>query len=50
MTSPHPAALPSLHALPTLPLECAHHDTCRAALAAMVDGAQEQVVVGENVS
>ncbi|WP_128432231.1 HelD family protein [Streptomyces cyaneus] len=30
--------------------ERAHHDRCRAALAAMVDGAQEQVVVGEDVS
>ncbi|MFD7813326.1 HelD family protein [Streptomyces sp. NPDC059785] len=30
--------------------ERAYHDTCRAALAAMVDGAQEQVVVGEDVS
>ncbi|KUF19950.1 HelD family protein [Streptomyces silvensis] len=27
-----------------------HHDTCRAALAAMVDGAQEHVVTGEQVS
>ncbi|MES5821607.1 AAA family ATPase [Streptomyces sp. RG80] len=44
MTSPDPA----LHH--TLRLERAHHDTCRAALAAMVDGAQEQVVVGEDVS
>ncbi|MFF7950412.1 HelD family protein [Streptomyces griseorubiginosus] len=30
--------------------ERAHHDRCRAALAAMVDGAQRQVVVGEDVS
>ncbi|MET9384650.1 AAA family ATPase [Streptomyces sp. NPDC002928] len=30
--------------------ERAHHDTCRAALAAMVEGAQEQVVTGEDVS
>ncbi|KUN79940.1 HelD family protein [Streptomyces griseoruber] len=30
--------------------ERAHHDTCRAALAAMVDGADLQVVVGEDVS
>ncbi|MGC0331103.1 DNA helicase IV [Streptomyces sp. SAI-170] len=28
----------------------AHHDACRAALAAMVEGADEQVVVGEDVS
>ncbi|WP_410539179.1 HelD family protein [Streptomyces sp. KL2] len=30
--------------------ERAHHDACRAALKAMIDGAQEQVVVGENAS
>ncbi|WP_405871511.1 HelD family protein [Streptomyces sp. NBC_00005] len=30
--------------------ERSHHDRCRAALAAMVDGAQEQVVTGEDVS
>jgi DNA helicase IV len=30
--------------------ERAHHDACRAALAAMVEGAQEQVVTGEDVS
>ena len=30
--------------------ERAHHDLCRAALAAMVDGAQEHVVTGEDVS
>ncbi|WP_369170337.1 AAA family ATPase [Streptomyces sp. R28] len=30
--------------------ERAHHDRCRTALAAMVAGAQEQVVVGEDVS
>ncbi|MET7450816.1 AAA family ATPase [Streptomyces sp. NPDC005574] len=30
--------------------ERAHHDRCRAALAAMIDGAQEQVVTGEDVS
>ncbi|WP_413471678.1 HelD family protein [Streptomyces sp. MB09-02B] len=30
--------------------ERAYHDTCRAALAAMVEGAGEQVVVGEDVS
>ncbi|MER6348907.1 HelD family protein [Streptomyces sp. NPDC001595] len=33
-----------------LRLERAHHDRCRAALAAMVEGAQEQVVTGEDVS
>jgi DNA helicase IV len=46
MTPPDPD--PDLHH--TLHLERAHHDTCRAALAAMVDGAQEHVVVGEDVS
>ncbi|MDX3233714.1 HelD family protein [Streptomyces sp. ME19-01-6] len=30
--------------------ERAYHDACRAALKAMVDGAQEQVVVGEDAS
>ncbi|MGC9497538.1 HelD family protein [Streptomyces sp. WG7] len=30
--------------------ERAHHDACRAALKAMVDGAQEQVVVGQDTS
>ncbi len=30
--------------------ERAHHDICRAALAAMVDGAREHVVTGEDVS
>jgi DNA helicase IV len=45
MTSPDPDRLQrALH------LERTHHDTCRAALAAMVDGAQEQVVTGEDVS
>ncbi|WP_432139428.1 HelD family protein [Streptomyces sp. bgisy154] len=33
-----------------LDLERAHHDTCRAALAAMVAGAARQVVTGEDVS
>ncbi|MFI0188672.1 HelD family protein [Streptomyces sp. NPDC017082] len=44
MTSSDPALTESLHA------ERAYHDTCRAALAAMADGAAEQVVVGEDVS
>ncbi|MGN9763189.1 HelD family protein [Streptomyces sp. SD31] len=44
MTSTEPALR---HALTE---ERAHHDRCRAALAAMVDGAQEQVVIGEDVS
>ncbi|MGW2233269.1 HelD family protein [Streptomyces sp. NPDC001759] len=45
MTSADPAALTD-----SLAHARAHHDRCRAALAAMVDGAQEQVVVGEDVS
>ncbi|MGW2722144.1 HelD family protein [Streptomyces sp. NPDC001492] len=44
MTSAEPALKESLHH------ERAHHDRCRSALAAMVDGAQEQVVTGEDVS
>ncbi|MGJ5754934.1 DNA helicase IV [Streptomyces puniciscabiei] len=44
MTSPRPALTDTLHT------ERAHHDTCRAALAAMVEGAAEQVVIGEDVS
>ncbi|MFI8189572.1 HelD family protein [Streptomyces sp. NPDC085946] len=44
MTSPDPALR---HALA---LERAHHDRCRAALAAMADGAHDQVVTGEDVS
>ncbi|WP_327724300.1 AAA family ATPase [Streptomyces europaeiscabiei] len=48
MTSVEPATDPALrHALVR---ERAYHDTCRAALAAMVEGAGEQVVVGEDVS
>jgi DNA helicase IV len=48
MTSPEPAVDPALRR--TLAHERAYHDTCRAALAAMVEGAGEQVVVGEDVS
>ncbi|HSY00440.1 MAG TPA: AAA family ATPase, partial [Streptomyces sp.] len=48
MTSPEPAIDPALRR--TLAHERAYHDTCRAALAAMVEGAGEQVVVGEDVS
>ncbi|MEV6296588.1 AAA family ATPase [Streptomyces sp. NPDC051896] len=44
MTSLDPALTDTLHT------ERAYHDTCRAALAAMVEGAAEQVVVGEDVS
>ncbi|WP_030941487.1 HelD family protein [Streptomyces sp. NRRL S-646] len=50
MTSaePAPPAPPALKE--SLHRERAHHDRCRTALAAMVDGAQEQVVTGEDVS
>ncbi|MEU8863554.1 HelD family protein [Streptomyces umbrinus] len=44
MTSPDPLLITSLTQ------ERAYHDTCRAALAAMVDGAQEHVFTGEDVS
>ncbi|MGW1958283.1 HelD family protein [Streptomyces sp. NPDC001920] len=44
MTSPDPALR---H---TLAQERAHHDRCRAAFAEMVEGAQEHVVTGEDVS
>ncbi|MDQ0812637.1 DNA helicase IV [Streptomyces sp. B3I7] len=45
--TPTPAPSP---APASLRHERAHHDACRAALAAMVAGADEQVVVGEDVS
>ncbi|GAQ67227.1 HelD family protein [Streptomyces scabiei] len=48
--APAPAPAPALALRRTLADERAYHDTCRAALAAMVDGAGEQVVVGEDVS
>ncbi|MFF1402528.1 HelD family protein [Streptomyces sp. NPDC058294] len=44
MTSLDPALTDALRT------ERAYHDTCRAALAAMVEGAAEQVVIGEDVS
>ncbi|MEW2289968.1 AAA family ATPase [Streptomyces sp. NPDC047841] len=44
MTSLDPALTDALHT------ERAYHDTCRTALAAMVEGAAEQVVIGEDVS
>lgn len=44
MTSPDPALRQALDH------ERAHHDRCRTALAAMVDGARDQVVTGEDVS
>ncbi|MFF1764190.1 HelD family protein [Streptomyces sp. NPDC058249] len=48
MTSPDPALTVALAS--SLTQERAYHETCRAALAAMVDGAEEQVVTGEDVS
>ncbi|MFF0097292.1 HelD family protein [Streptomyces canus] len=48
MTSADPAPHPDLKE--ALHRERIHHDRCRTALAAMIDGAQEQVVVGEDVS
>ncbi|WP_141205676.1 HelD family protein [Streptomyces griseorubiginosus] len=50
MTSADPEPDSDLALKETLRRERAHHDRCRAALAAMVDGAQRQVVVGEDVS
>ncbi|MET9410504.1 AAA family ATPase [Streptomyces sp. NPDC002935] len=52
MTSPDPAPrrAPDPPLARFLSRERAFHDTCRAALAAMVDGAEEQVVTGEDVS
>ncbi|MBT2416055.1 AAA family ATPase [Streptomyces sp. ISL-12] len=44
MTSPEPALRAALAR------ERAHHEHCRAALAAMVDGARDHVVTGEDVS
>ena len=48
MTSSDPALQDTLHG--TLRQERGHHDRCRTALAAMVDGAQEHVVTGVDVS
>ncbi|MET7981597.1 AAA family ATPase [Streptomyces sp. NPDC005281] len=52
MTPPDPARQPAPDPSLTRSLarERAFHDICRAALAAMVDGAEEQVVTGEDVS
>ncbi|MFD5815209.1 HelD family protein [Streptomyces sp. NPDC127038] len=47
-TAPRPGPDPSLSR--SLARERAFHDVCRAALAAMVDGAEEHVVTGEDVS
>ncbi|MFF0160218.1 HelD family protein [Streptomyces sp. NPDC005263] len=48
MTSPDPALKDTLHS--SLRQERGHHDRCRTALAAMVDGAQEHVVTAVDVS
>ncbi|MFJ5264201.1 HelD family protein [Streptomyces sp. NPDC088387] len=50
MTAPEPALSPPAPTHQALVDERAHHDVCRAALAAMVAGADEQVVVGADVS
>ncbi|MEU8644652.1 AAA family ATPase [Streptomyces sp. NPDC048674] len=52
MTPPDsvPGQAPDAPLARSLDRERAFHDTCRAALAAMVDGAEEQVVTGEDVS
>lgn len=52
MTPPDsvPGQAPDAPLARSLHRERAFHDTCRAALAAMVDGAEEQVVTGEDVS
>ncbi|WP_330345059.1 AAA family ATPase [Streptomyces longwoodensis] len=46
----HPGRVPQPDLRLELHRERAHHDRCRTALAAMVAGAQEQVVIGEDVS
>ncbi|SPF05378.1 HelD family protein [Streptomyces sp. MA5143a] len=48
--APENPADPSPSLRNALTRERAHHDACRAALAAMVEGAGEQVVIGEDVS
>ncbi|MFJ6126014.1 HelD family protein [Streptomyces griseoviridis] len=45
-----PPGSPSSSPSVSLSAERAHHDRCRAALAAMVEGADERVVTGEDVS
>ncbi|MFD5629659.1 HelD family protein [Streptomyces sp. NPDC127072] len=52
MTSPHPALDEAVtrSLAQSLVRERAYHDACRTALAAMVAGAEEQVVTGEDVS
>ncbi|MFF3451010.1 HelD family protein [Streptomyces sp. NPDC002667] len=47
---PVPQPAPDLPLTRALSRERAFHDVCRAALAAMVDGAEEHVVTGEDVS
>ncbi|MEU6800494.1 HelD family protein [Streptomyces neyagawaensis] len=48
--APENPADPSPSLRDALAHERAHHDACRVALAAMVEGAGEQVVIGEDVS
>lgn len=50
MTSADPANRAHTALKEALHRERIHHDRCRTALAAMIDGAQERVVVGEDVS
>ncbi|MER6969118.1 hypothetical protein ABT408_36755, partial [Streptomyces halstedii] len=52
MTPPDsvPGRAPDAPLARSLDRERAFHETCRAALAAMIDGAEEQVVTGEDVS
>ncbi|MZD07773.1 AAA family ATPase [Streptomyces sp. SID5785] len=46
MTAADPGPVPD----PELLAERAYHEVCRAALGAMIEGADEQVVIGENAS
>ncbi|MFD4524914.1 HelD family protein [Streptomyces sp. NPDC058470] len=50
MTSPDPVLARPRTLARSLTRERAYHDTCRTALAAMVAGAEEHVVTGEDVS
>ncbi|WP_030673521.1 HelD family protein [Streptomyces cellulosae] len=50
MTSAEPALNPDESLNESLQQERDHHDRCRTALAALVDGAQEHVVTAEDVS
>ncbi|WP_329024798.1 HelD family protein [Streptomyces sp. NBC_00690] len=50
MTHPDASGRHALDALDALDRERAHHDRCRAALTAMTDDANQQLVIGENAS